>query len=176
MALSIGDLAPGFSLAATDGSVVSLASLREPAVLVVFTCNHCPVAVAYEDRLIALAREYAGRVAVVAVNPNDDRKVPDDSMAKMRERAVEKGFPFPYVRDDTQEIARAYDARCTPDPFLLDRDRRVAYAGRIDDSWKDEARVTRRDLRDAIEAVLADQPVDRAEIRPATGCSIKWRT
>lgn len=175
MTIAIGDRAPSFSLPATDGRAISLDAIEAPAVLVVFTCNHCPVAEAYEERLIAIAKDYAGRLEVVAINPNDDRSHPDDSLENMKIRAAERGFPFPYLRDASQEVARAYDARCTPDPFLLDRDRRVAYAGRIDDSWKDEAKVTRRDLRAAIDAVLAGAPIDRSEVRPATGCSIKWR-
>lgn len=175
MALALGDLAPGFSLPATDGRTIALERIETPAVLVVFTCNHCPVAEAYEDRLIAIAHDYAGQLTIVAINPNDDRSHPDDSFAKMKERAEAKGFPFPYLRDESQEIARAYDARCTPDPFLLDRARRLAYAGRIDDSWKDESKVGRRDLRAAIDAVLAGRAVDLPDVWPATGCSIKWR-
>jgi peroxiredoxin len=172
--LAIGDPAPPFDLPGTDGRTRSLGSFEEPALLVLFTCNHCPVAVAYEDRLIALARDYAGRLGIAAINPNDASSHPDDSMDKMIERARAKGFPFPYLRDEAQTVARAYGARCTPDPFLFGPDRRLAYAGRIDDSWKDERAVTRRDLRAAIDAVLEGRAIG-GEVRPATGCSIKWR-
>lgn len=174
MPLEVGDRAPAFSLPGVDGRTWSLESFSEPALLVVFTCNHCPISVAYETRLVELARDYAGRVGVAAINPNDDVAYPEDSFENMKVRARERGFPFPYLRDASQEVARAYGAQCTPDPFLFDRDRRLVYAGRIDDSPRDPARVSRRDLRLAIDATLAGRPV-QIDVRPAVGCSIKWR-
>jgi peroxiredoxin len=174
MALAIGDPAPPFSLPATDGRMISLDSFSEPALLVIFTCNHCPVAKAYEDRLVELARDYAGRVGIVAINPNDDRAYPEDSFEKMKERARDKGFPFPYCRDASQDVARAYGAQCTPDPFLFDASRRLVYAGRIDDAPREGAQPSRHDLRLAIDAVLKGSPID-FDVHPAVGCSIKWR-
>ena len=175
--LALGAVAPSFSLPATDGKVVSLEALLEgrKAVCLVFTCNHCPVAIAYEDRLIALARELEPMgIAMVAINPNDDARVADDSLEKMIERARAKAFPYPYLRDASQEVARAYGAACTPDPFVVGADRRLRYAGRIDDSWKDASRVTRRELRDALVAIAEGRSV-APDPPPATGCSIKWR-
>jgi len=174
MVLALGSPAPPFSLPSTDGRTISLDSFSEPALLVIFTCNHCPIAQAYEDRLIELARDYAGRVGVVAINPNDDIRYPEDSFEKMKERAAQKGFPFPYLRDASQEVARAYGAQCTPDPFLFDASRRLVYAGRIDDSPRDPSRVSRRDLRLAIDATLSGRPIE-FDVHPAVGCSIKWR-
>ena len=170
-----GTKAPAFSLPGTDGSVHSLDSFADAeALLVVFTCNHCPYARASEGRLVAIARDYAPRVAVVAINPNDAVAYPDDAMEAMVARAESARFNFPYLRDDSQAVARAYDAACTPDPFLFDRDRRLVYHGRIDDNWKDQAAVTRQDLRRAIDAVLEGRPVGFEPV-PSMGCSIKWK-
>ncbi len=174
MALGLGDRAPDFALPGVDGRTWALADFAEPALLVVITCNHCPVARAYEDRLSAIARDYAGRLGVVAINPNADDSHPEDSFPEMVARAKEKAFPFAYLRDESQAVARAYGAMCTPDIFLFDAARRLAYAGRIDDAWKDEAKVSRRDLRAAIDAVLAERAID-FDVRPATGCSVKWK-
>lgn len=173
--LALGAPAPDFALRGVDGKTHRLADFAgAPALAIVVTCNHCPVAVAYEDRLIALAREVAGRCAIVLVNPNDADAVPDDSFEAMQVRAREKGFPFPYLRDETQALARALGAQCTPDPYLFDGARRLVYAGRIDDSHRDPQKVTRRDLLRAIEATVAGRPLD-LEPRPAVGCSIKWK-
>lgn len=174
MDLPLGSPAPAFSLPGVDGRTWSNADFREPLLLLVVTCNHCPVAVAYEQRLIALAKEYAGRVAVVAINPNDATTHPDDSFDAMKKRAQERGFPFPYLRDESQAIARALEAECTPDPFLFDAARKLVYAGRIDDSHRDASKVTSRDLARAIDAALAGTPIDFA-VHPAVGCSVKWR-
>lgn len=174
--LPIGTEAPPFALPGVDGRIVSLDDFRDAAVLVVvFTCNHCPVAEAYEDRLVTIARDYAPRgVRMVAINPNDDRGYPEDSLENMKVRAREKGFPFPYLRDDPQDVARAYDAGCTPEPFVFDRDRKLVYEGRIDDDWKDASKVTRHDLREALDATLAGRALPFEPV-PAMGCSIKWR-
>lgn len=174
MTLALGAAAPDFSLLGVDGKTHTLADFGEPALCIVVTCNHCPVAIAYEDRLVALAREVAGRCAIVLVNPNDATTHPADSFDAMVVRAREKGFPFPYLRDETQALARALGAQCTPDPFLFDRDRKLVYAGRIDDSHRDPSRVGSRDLLRAIEATAAGVPVDFTP-RPAVGCSIKWK-
>jgi peroxiredoxin len=174
--LALGAAAPPFSLPATDGRTYSLDDFADAKVLVVvFTCNHCPYAIANEERLIAIQRDYADRgVRLVAINANDDRGYPEDSFPKMVERAKERGFNFPYLRDESQAVARAYDAACTPDPFVFDSERKLRYNGRIDDSWKDESKVKRRDLRHAIEAALEGHSL-QGEQFAAMGCSIKWK-
>lgn len=174
MDLPLGSPVPAFSLPGVDGRSWSQSDFREAVLVVVVTCNHCPVAVAYEDRLIALAREYEGRAAFVLINPNDATTHPDDSLDAMKVRAKEKAFPFPYLRDETQAVARALHAGCTPDPFVFDAKRRLVYAGRIDDSHRDASKVTRRDLARAIDAALAGRAID-FDVSPAMGCSIKWK-
>lgn len=175
--LPIGTPAPPFSLPGTDGKTYTLDDFADAkALVIVFTCNHCPYAKAAEDRLIRLQADYADRgVRIVAINPNDDRAYPEDSFDEMKKRAKEKGFNFPYLRDETQEVARAYDAACTPDPFVFGPDRKLVYNGRIDDNWKDETRVTRHDLREVLDAVLEGREPRLPEVVPSMGCSIKWR-
>lgn len=175
--LPLGTPAPTFDgLEGTDGKRYGLGDFADAKALVlVFTCNHCPYAVAYEDRLVALHRDYQNRgVQIVAINPNDAERYPDDSLDAMKERAAAKGFGFPYLVDATQEVARAYHAVCTPDPFVLDEERKLYYAGRIDDSWRDPSAVTTRDLRLALDALLAGDALP-FEPSPAMGCSIKWK-
>lgn len=174
--IALGTKAPPFRLPGTDDRTYDLDSFRDArALVVVFTCNHCPYAKAYETRFVDLVNDYRERgVALVAINPNDDRSHPDDSFDNMKARAKERGFNFPYLRDDTQEIARAYGAVCTPDIFVFDDERALRYAGRVDDSWRDPSGVKRTDLRDALDAILAKRAIDFA-VTPAMGCSIKWR-
>lgn len=173
--LPIGSPAPDFSLPGVDGRTYSLAGFAASPVLVLnFTCNHCPYAQAYEDRFMALVREFGPRgVAFAAINPNDERSYPEDSLAKMKERAAARGFNFPYLRDETQQVARAYGAVCTPHLFIVQAGN-VVYEGRIDDSWKDPAGATSHDLRNALAALLAGKPVPRPNTNPM-GCSIKWK-
>lgn len=174
--MELGTLAPDFMLPATDGKTYRLASFADcPALLVVFSCNHCPYAQAVEDRLIRIGREFIPRgLGMVLINSNDAAEYPDDSFEAMTRRANAKEYPFPYLHDESQEVARAYHAACTPDPFLFDAERRLVYRGRIDDNWKEPDQVTRRDLRDAIEAVLTGRPVP-AEQFASLGCNIKWK-
>lgn len=174
--MELGTPAPAFDLPATDGKTYSLASFADaPALVVVFTCNHCPYAKAVEDRLVELQREYAPRgVRLVAINPNDEVAYPDDSFPAMVERAKKKGFNFPYLRDAGQEVARAYDAACTPDIFVFDAARKLAYNGRLDDNWQQPEQVQRQDLRRALDAVLGGRSVD-FDVVPSMGCSIKWK-
>jgi peroxiredoxin len=175
--LPLGTKAPPFRLTGVDDRTYDLDSFRDArALVVVFTCNHCPYAKAYEKRFVELAGDYRERgVAFVAINPNDDRGYPEDSFENMKARAKERGFDFPYLRDDTQEVARAYGAVCTPDVFVFDEARALRYAGRVDDNWRDESGVKRRELRDALDAILANRPID-FDVTPAMGCSIKWRS
>jgi peroxiredoxin len=172
--LSMGDRAPGWAdLPGTDGQEHALDDLKDKAVVVVvFTCNSCPVAVGYEDRIIAFARQHAGpqsSVAVVSVNVNT---VEADRLPQMKERAREKGFPFVYLYDESQKIARDYGATYTPEFFVLDRDRRVAYMGAMDDTNRAES-VKTRHLEDAVQAVLKGEKPTVAETL-ARGCQIRY--
>ncbi len=172
--LKVGDPAPAWvNLPGVDGKTHSLADLKDKrAVVLVFTCNSCPVAVGYEDRIIAFAKKYAGPgspVAVVAVNVNT---VEADRLDKMQERAKEKGFPYPYLYDETQKIAKDYGATSTPEFFVLDRDRRVAYMGAMDDVSPPRAE-SKHFLEDAVQAVLEGKKPPVAETR-ARGCAIRY--
>ncbi|MCK4283460.1 MAG: thioredoxin family protein [Candidatus Brocadiae bacterium] len=173
--IDVGKAGPSFNLKGVDGNHHSLDDCADKkAVAVVFTCNHCPTAVQYEDRLIQLQKDYADRgVLLVAINPNEDEGHPTDSYENMIRRAEEKGFNFPYLRDATQEVARAYGAVRTPHVFLLDQDRKVAYHGRIDDNADDPKAVGRHDLREALDEILAGKPVSVPSTVPV-GCSVKW--
>lgn len=173
--MPLGTTAPSFSLPGTDGKTYSLESFADAEVLVVvFTCNHCPYAKAVEDRLIAIQRDYAPRVRLVAINPNDSERYPDDSFDAMVKRSSEKSYNFQYLRDESQTAARAYDAACTPDVFVFDRARALRYNGRVDDNWKEAAAVTRHELRMVLDALLAGEAID-FEVVPSMGCSIKWK-
>lgn len=174
--MPIGTKAPAFSLPGVDGKTYSLDSFADAKVLVVvFTCNHCPYAQALEPRFIELAHDYAAKgVQLCAINSNDERAYPEDDFAHMKERAAKNHWPFPYLWDEPQTVARAYDAACTPDIFVFDAARTLRYNGRCDDNWKEPDKVTRRDLRRALDLTLAGQPVD-FEVHPALGCSIKWK-
>ena len=174
--LPLGSPLPAFSLPATDGSTVSSASFDGAEILVVvFTCNHCPYAIACEDRLIALQHDFASRgVQFVLISSNDAERYPEDSFENMRLRAEEKRYPFPSLYDETQEIARACDAACTPDVFVFDRERSLRYNGRIDDNWQEPDRVTREDLRTVLEDLLAGRGISIDPV-PSMGCSIKWK-
>ena len=174
--MAIGTPAPPFALLGIDGQTYTLDSFSDAkALVVVFTCNHCPYAKASEDRLVATQRDYADRgVRLVAINPNDDRAYPEDSFENMKIRARAKGFNFPYLRDETQEVARAYDAVCTPDNFVFDAERLLRYNGRIDDNWQQPSKVTSHDLRVAIDSVLAGRPLPFEPVA-SMGCSIKWK-
>lgn len=175
--LEIGTPAPPFAgLPGVDGDAYGLDDFADAkALVIVFTCNHCPVAKAYEDRLVAIDRDYRPKgVRIVAINPNDAERYPDDSLEAMKERAAAKGFGFHYLQDPTQEVAKAYQAACTPDPFVFDGERKLVYNGQIDDNWKDPSAVTTRDLRKVLDAVLAGEPLG-FEPTPSMGCSIKWK-
>jgi peroxiredoxin len=175
-AASLGTPCPDFALPAVDGRRYALRDFdRAPVLVVMFICNHCPYVQAVEDRLIRLASELGPRgVAFVGVCANDAVTYPDDAFDKLAERWRSKGYGFPYLHDEQQAVARAFGAVCTPDIFVYDADRRLAYRGRIDDSWKDESKVTRRELAAALEALLGGQR-PAAEQRPSMGCSIKWK-
>ena len=173
--LALGDPAPDFSLSGVDGKTHRLADFSaSPVLCVIFMCNHCPYVRATIDRIIALQRDYSGDgVQVVGINSNETVNHPEDSLEHMIRWAKEKRFNFPYLRDETQAVARAYGAQRTPHIFLFGRDRRLRYTGAVDDSTQDPAKVKRQYLREAIDALLANQPVKDAQTH-AIGCSVKW--
>jgi peroxiredoxin len=175
--LELGTPAPSFDLPDTEGGSVTLDELRgAPALLVMFISNHCPYVKHLKPHLAALAREYGPRgVEIVAINANDPERYPQDGPEAMREERIEHGYPFPFLFDESQEVARAYRAACTPDFFLFDGGQRLVYRGQFDESRPGNDRpVTGADLRAAIDAVLENRPV-AMEQRPSIGCSIKWR-
>jgi peroxiredoxin len=175
MALLIGDICPAFRLPGTDGNMHGLEDVTADVFLLVVSCNHCPYVMAYEPRMVALAKEYAPKgVTWIAVNGNDATRYPDDGMVAMKARAQERQFPFPYVRDDSQALVRALGARFTPEVFVFDRERKLRYHGRIDDNHRDLERVTSHDLRNALDALIEGKPAPVAET-VAFGCSIKWK-
>jgi peroxiredoxin len=171
-----GAACPDFRLPGVDGRTYARDDFGgAPALVVMFICNHCPYVKAVEDRIIGLAREFGARgVQLVGICANDAASYPDDAFDKLAERWRAKSYGFPYLHDETQDVARAFGAVCTPDIFVYDRDRKLAYRGRIDDSWKEPAKVTRRELAEALEALLAGRRPG-AEQRPSLGCSIKWK-
>lgn len=174
--MKLGEQAPDFSLEGVDGKTLSLCDLAQAkALVVVFSCNHCPYVQAYEGRMIALQRDYGPKgVRLVAVNSNDSASYPEDGPEAMAARAKEKGFNFPYLRDESQSVARAYGATHTPHLFVFDRERKLAYTGKIDDNWQDESAVRSRFLRDALDDVLAGRR-PRVPETHAIGCTIKWK-
>jgi len=177
MMLPLGAPAPNFSLPDTEGRIVRLSDFRgAPALLVAFMCNHCPYVKHVADHLAALAKEYQAKgVAVVGINSNDVENYPEDSPEKMREEVALRGYTFPYLFDETQEVAKRYGAACTPDFFLFDKEQRLVYRGQLDDSRPNNGiPVTGKDLRAALDAVLAGQPVSPDQ-KPSLGCNIKWK-
>lgn len=174
--LSLGTLAPDFSLLNVDGRTISRGDFASHPLLVMFICNHCPFVKHIADELARLGAEYSARgVAIVAINSNDPSTHPDDSPERMVHEAESRGYVFPYLFDEDQEIAKAYRAACTPDFFLFDAAHRLVYRGQLDDSRpKSDIPVTGRDLRAALDAVLAGQPVAEKQ-RASLGCNIKWK-
>jgi peroxiredoxin len=175
--LSLGTQAPDFSLPDTNGATVSLADFRSaPALLVIFMCNHCPYVKRVASGLADLARQYQARgVAIVGINSNDWEQYPEDAPDKMAEEVRTRGYTFPYLADESQKVAQAYQAACTPDFFLFDEQRKLVYRGQMDSSRPgNNVPVTGKDLRDALDAVLAGRPVSEHQ-RPSMGCNIKWK-
>jgi len=174
----LGSRAPDFALHdVVSGKTVSRKDAAGPkGMLAMFICRHCPFVKHVQDELANLGREYAGRgVGMVAISSNDVTSHPEDSPTKLAYQAQEVGFTFPYLFDETQDVARAYDAQCTPDFFLYDGDGRLVYRGQLDDSRPgNDIPVTGKDLRAALDAVIAGRAVP-ADQRPSIGCNIKWR-
>jgi len=174
--LQIGRPAPDFNLPGVDGKKYSLASFKDAKLLVViFSCNHCPYVVGSEDRIIRFAKDYAARgVKLVAINSNETVEHPTDSFEHMVTRAKEKKFPFPYLRDETQEVALAYGALRTPHFYVFDAQRNLRYTGRMDDNPKMEALAKTHELRDAVDALLAGKKPPAEQSNPL-GCNVKWK-
>ena len=172
----LGTPAVSFELSGSDSKVYSLESFADKTVLVIiFMCNHCPYVKAVLQRLIDLQKETEPQgVQLIGINSNDAERYPDDSFENMQKIAKEKGINFPYLFDASQETARAYDAVCTPDIYVYGAERKLLYRGRIDDSWEHEEKVTRRDLKEALDCIVAGQEVSGEQIS-SMGCSIKWK-
>jgi peroxiredoxin len=178
MQLSLGAAAPDFSLPDPDGKLHGLADFAgRPALLVAFICNHCPYVKHIASAFARLAKEYQKQgVAVVAINSNDCEHHPDDSPAKMKEEIASRGYTFPYLVDESQQVAKAYRAACTPDFYLFDADRKLVYRGQMDSARPgNNLPVTGEDLRAALDAVLAGRSVSKDQ-RPSIGCNIKWKS
>ncbi|MFB6231245.1 MAG: thioredoxin family protein [Salinibacter sp.] len=181
--IELGHPAPDFSLPAANpdvddrgGETRSLADYRDAEVLVVvFMCNHCPYVQHIEDALLDVAREYQEQdVQFVGICSNDPERYPDDSFESMAERAREKNYPFPYLQDETQEVAQAYEAACTPDFYVFDENRTLAYRGRFDETRPDGDEAHGADLRQALDELLETGQVTTEQF-PSMGCNIKWK-
>ncbi len=180
--LELGTAMPEFSLpdfgnAGADGSrTISSADLAAGRpVLVMFICNHCPFVIHIQEQLAALGDDYQGRVSIIAINANNPETHPADAPAKMTEKAAEAGWSFPYLFDESQAVARSFDARCTPDFFLFNGEHTLAYRGQLDDSRPSNAEpVNGASLRAALDAVIAGDPAPEQQ-QPSIGCGIKWK-
>ena len=174
--LTLGSKAPDFDLPGVDGKRYSLASFKDAKVLVVaFWCNHCPYVIGSEDRINRFHGDFAPRgVGLVAINSNETQGHPLDSFDHMVQRARDKGFKFPYIRDDSQEVALAYGALRTPHFYVFDAQRKLRYTGRMDDNPRNPGKETTHELRDAVEAVLAGKEPNSALTNPI-GCNVKWQ-
>jgi peroxiredoxin len=163
--LKIGSPAPDFNLPGIDGKKYSLSSFKDKnAIIVIFSCNHCPYVQANEDRIKQIQKDYKDKgVEVIAINSNDDKGYPEDSFDNMKKRAAEKKFNFLYLRDDDQSVAHAYDATHTPEIFLFDKERKLAFHGKIDDNWQEPNKVQNPYLRNALDELLAGKEISVPE-------------
>ncbi len=173
--LELGAKGPGFNLKGVDGNMHSLADYADKkAVVIIASCNHCPTVVQYEDRMVEIQRDYADKgVQLIAINGNETDGHPTDAFEYMVERAKDKGFNFPYLRDDTQDVLRAYGAVRTPEVFVIGPGGTLAYHGAIDDNPDSPASVKKQYLRDALDEILAGKPVSVPKSVPV-GCTVKW--
>ena len=174
--LKIGSLAPEFNLEGIDGKKYSLSSFTDTnALIIIFSCNHCPYVQAYEGRMKQIQEDYKSKeVTVVAINSNEDVNYPDDSFENMKKRATEQRFNFLYLRDEDQSVARAYDATHTPEIFLFDKERMLAFHGKIDDNWQEPNKAQNHYLRNALDELLAGKEISVPETF-TIGCTIKWK-
>jgi thiol-disulfide isomerase/thioredoxin len=177
--MPLGTVAPDFSLPnVVTGEMVTLQSLKsDKATVIMFICNHCPYVKHIQAELVKLANHYQPQgVSFIAINSNDAANYPDDAPDKMKQVAQQLGYPFPYLYDETQEVAKAYQAACTPDFYVFDSQLKCAYRGQLDGSRpKNDIPVTGKDMREALDAMLAGQPVDPVQT-PSLGCNIKWKS
>lgn len=176
IAIALGTKMPEFELKDPNGKKFKGDQLfGKKGLLVAFTCNHCPYALAIWPRLIRLA-EYASSLDVntVGINPNIHPDYPEDAPPRMKEKIKEWRIPFPYLVDETQNVARSFQAQCTPDLYLFDSAHQLIYHGRLDDNWKEEKQVKQHELKDAIDQLVSNQVIDGKQF-PSMGCSIKWR-
>ncbi|MGA8542947.1 MAG: thioredoxin family protein [Thermoplasmata archaeon] len=173
--LHAGDPAPDFALPAVDGKTYRLSDFAsQPLLVVTFWCNHCPYVQAWEGRMIEIARKYASKgVAFVLINSNDARAYPEDRFESMTQRAKDHHYPFPYLHDESQQVAHAYGALVTPHPMLFDADRKLRFQGRIDNDHQHPERATEHYLERALDQALGGRKVEPAEL-PVAGCSVKW--
>ena len=173
----LGTPAHDFSLEGIDSKTHSLKSYSEKEIIVIiFMCNHCPYVKAVLKRITDLQNDFIDRgVQFIGINPNDATRYPDDSLENMKIIAKENDFSFPYLIDPSQEVAKSYDAVCTPDLYVYGKNRKLAYRGRIDDNWEDSEKVTQQDLKLALENILSGEVITSKQI-PSMGCSIKWKT
>ena len=174
--LSIGSKLPDFNLPAVDGNNYSPKSFKDSkALIVIFSCNHCPYVKAYQGRIKAIQNDYKSKgVSVVAINSNDEVNYPDDSFENMKIRTAEEKFNFPYLRDEDQAVAQAFDATHTPEIFVFDKDRKLIYHGKIDDNWQEPEKVVNHYLRNALDEYLEGNEISVPETF-SIGCTIKWK-
>ena len=174
--LKIGSPAPDFNLLGIDDKKYSLASFKDKkALIVIFSCNHCPYVQAYEDRIKQIQKDYQSKgVEVIAINSNEDKGYPEDSFENMKKRAAEQKFNFLYLRDEDQSVARAYDATHTPEIFVFDGNRKLAFHGKIDDNWQEPNKVKNHYLQSALDELLAGKEISVPETF-TIGCTIKWK-
>jgi peroxiredoxin len=173
--LELGEKAPAFALPGVDGKMYSLDSFEDCKLLViVFSCNHCPYVVGSEERMMKFHETFASKgVGFVAINSNETKGHSTDDFEHMKQHAKERGFKFPYLRDDSQDVARAYGALRTPHFYVFDQERKLRYTGRMDDNPRNPGKETTHELRDAVEALLAGQP-PRVPLTNPIGCNVKW--
>jgi thiol-disulfide isomerase/thioredoxin len=176
--MPLGTIAPDFSLLNTvTGQTNTLQSLKsDTATMIMFICNHCPYVKHVQEELVKLAQDYQPKgIAFIAISANDAVNYPDDAPDKMKEVAEQLGYSFPYLYDETQEVAKAYQAACTPDFYVFDKDLKCVYRGQLDDARpRNDIPVTAKDMRAALDAILAGQPVNPDQ-KPSIGCNIKWK-
>ena len=173
--LKIGSKAPEFDLPATDGNNYNIDTFKNKLLLIViFSCNHCPYVQAYEERIKQIQNDLDDKLQIVAINSNEDVNYPEDSFDEMKKRAKERQFNFPYLRDETQKIAKAYGATHTPEIFMFNKNRELSFHGKIDDNWQDTTSVKTQYLRNAINEILEDKPISVPETF-TIGCTIKWK-
>ncbi len=174
--LDLGTVAPDFALPDTDENIVQRSDFTGRPLLVIFMCNHCPFVKHLADKLAEVARPLQGKgIAVVGINANDVSTHPDDSPEKMKQEVARRGYTFPYLYDETQEVAKAYRAACTPDFFLFDADHKLVYRGQFDETRPDKGQPTGEDLLETVDAMLNGRPLP-AEQQPSVGCNIKWKS